>query len=43
MAKLLNDPLLYDRADSTMASVKRLVDAMRRNPKRHFKVNVMDF
>ncbi|MCP4293751.1 MAG: MCE family protein [bacterium] len=43
MAKFLNDPLLYDRADSTMASVKRLVDAMRRNPKRHFKVNVMDF
>ncbi len=43
MAKLLNDPLLYDRADSTMASVKRLVDAMRRNPKRHFKVNVIDF
>jgi len=43
MAKLLNDPLLYDRADSTMASVKRLVDAMRRNPKRHFNVNVMDF
>ena len=37
--KLLNDPLLYDRADSTMASVKRLVDAMRRNPKRYFKVN----
>ena len=43
LAKMLNDPLLYDRADSTMASVKRLVDAMRRNPKRHFKVNVMDF
>ncbi len=43
LAKLLNDPLLYDRTDSTMASVKRLVDAMRRNPKRHFKVNVVDF
>lgn len=42
-AKLLNDPLLYDRADSTLASVKRLVDAMRRNPKHYFKVNVMDF
>ena len=43
LARLLNDPLLYDRADSTMASVKRLVDALRRNPKRHFKVNLMDF
>ncbi len=43
LARLLNDPLLYDRADSTMASVKRLVDAMRRNPKRHFQVNVLDF
>jgi phospholipid/cholesterol/gamma-HCH transport system substrate-binding protein len=42
-AKLLNDPMLYDRADSTLASVKRLVDAMRRNPKRYFKVNVVDF
>ncbi len=43
VGKLLNDPMLYDRADSTLASVKRLVDAMRRNPKRYFKVNVVDF
>jgi phospholipid/cholesterol/gamma-HCH transport system substrate-binding protein len=42
-AKLLNDPLLYDRADSTLASMKRLLDAMRRNPKRFFDVNVVDF
>jgi len=42
-AKLLNDPMLYDRADSTMASIKRLVDAMRRNPKRHLRLNVVDF
>ncbi len=42
-AKLLNDPLLYDRADSTMASVKRLVDAIRRNPKRYVNLNVLDF
>ncbi len=42
-AKLLNDPMLYDRADSTLASVKRLVDAMRRNPKRFIKLNVVDF
>ena len=43
LSRMLNDPLLYDRADSTMASVKRLVDAMRRNPKRYFKLNVVDF
>ena len=43
MAKLMNDPMLYDRADSTIASIKRLVDALRRNPKRQFKLNVIDF
>ena len=42
-ARLLNDPMLYDRADSTLTSVKRLADAMRRNPKRYFKLNVVDF
>jgi phospholipid/cholesterol/gamma-HCH transport system substrate-binding protein len=42
-ARLLNDPLLYERADSTMASVKRLVDAMRRNPKRYMNLKVIDF
>jgi phospholipid/cholesterol/gamma-HCH transport system substrate-binding protein len=42
-AMLLNDPDLYMHADSTMVSVKRLVDAMRRNPKRFFDVNVLDF
>jgi len=42
-AMLLNDPDLYMRADSTMISVKRLVDAMRRNPKRFFDVNVLGF
>ncbi len=42
-AMLLNDPSLYATADSTMTSMKRLLDAMRRNPKRYFKLNVMDF
>lgn len=42
-ARLLNDPQLYDRADSTLASMKRMLDAMRRNPKRFFDVNVVDF
>jgi len=42
-ALLLNDPSLYTTADSTMASFKRLIDEMRRNPKKYFKVNVMDF
>jgi len=42
-AKLLNDPGLYARADSTLESVQRLTEAMRRNPKRFFKVNLVDF
>ena len=42
-ARLLNDPSLYARADSTMTSMKRLLDAMRRNPKRFFNMSVMDF
>ena len=42
-ALLLNDPSLYTTADSTMASLKRLMDEMRRNPKKYFKVNVLDF
>lgn len=40
---LLNDPALYARTDSTLTSVKRLLDEMRRNPKKYFKLNVMDF
>lgn len=43
VARLMNDPMLYDRADSTISSIKRLVDALRRNPKRQFKLNVIDF
>ncbi len=42
-ARFLNDPSLYVTADSTMNSIKRLMDAMRRNPKKYFKLNVMDF
>jgi phospholipid/cholesterol/gamma-HCH transport system substrate-binding protein len=42
-ALLLNDPRLYTTADSTMTSLKRLMDEMRRNPKKYFKLNVMDF
>ena len=42
-AKLLNDDSLYVTADSTMTSLKRLLDEMRRNPKKYFKLNVMDF
>ena len=42
-ALMLNDPTLYTTADSTMTSLKRLMDEMRRNPKKYFKVNVMDF
>ena len=39
-ALLLNDPSLYTTADSTMNSLKRLLDEMRRNPKKYFKLNV---
>jgi phospholipid/cholesterol/gamma-HCH transport system substrate-binding protein len=42
-ALLLNDPSLYTTADSTMTSLKRLLDEMRRNPKKYFKLNVVDF
>jgi len=39
-ALLLNDPALYMRADSTMTSLQRLLDEMRRNPKKYFKLKV---
>lgn len=39
-ARFLNDPSLYDRADSTLQSLDRLVDLMRRDPKHFFKVSV---
>jgi len=42
-ALLLNDPSLYTTADSTMNSLKRLMDEMRRNPKKYFKLNAIDF
>ena len=42
-ALMLNDPRLYTTADSTLTSLKRLMDEMRRNPKKYFKLNVLDF
>lgn len=42
-ARLLNDASLYATADSTMKSMKRLLDAMRRNPKRFVNMSVIDF
>ena len=39
-ARLLNDPGLYESADSTLVSLHRLLDEMRRNPKKYFKVDV---
>jgi phospholipid/cholesterol/gamma-HCH transport system substrate-binding protein len=42
-AKLLNDPALYARTDSTLTSLQRLLDEIRRNPKKFFKVSVIDF
>ena len=40
---LLNDPALYTRTDSTLTSVQRLLDDLRRNPKKYFKVSIIDF
>lgn len=37
---LLNDPALYQRVDSTLTSLQRLTDEMRRNPKKYFKLKV---
>lgn len=42
-ARLLNDPALYARTDSTLTSVQRLLDDLRRNPKKYFKLSVIDF
>lgn len=40
---LLNDPALYVRTDSMLTSVQRLLDDLRRNPKKYFKLNIIDF
>lgn len=42
-AMLLNDPALYTRTDSTLTAVQRLLDDLRRNPKKYFKLNIIDF
>jgi phospholipid/cholesterol/gamma-HCH transport system substrate-binding protein len=42
-AMLINDPGLYTRTDSTLTAVQRLLDDLRRNPKKYFKVNLIDF
>ena len=40
VGRLLTDETLYDRADSTLQSLDRLLDQMRRNPKAMFKMSV---
>lgn len=42
-AMLMNDPTLYTRTDSTLTAVQRLLDDLRRNPKKYFKLNIIDF
>jgi len=42
-AMLINDPALYMRTDSTLTAVQRLLDDLRRNPKKYFKLNIIDF
>jgi phospholipid/cholesterol/gamma-HCH transport system substrate-binding protein len=39
-ARMINDPALYEQTHATMASLQRLLDEMRRNPKKYFKLNV---
>jgi phospholipid/cholesterol/gamma-HCH transport system substrate-binding protein len=40
---LLADETLYLRADSTLTTLSRLLSDLRRNPKKYFKFNVIDF
>ncbi len=40
VGRLLTDESLYDRADSTLESLDRLLDQMRRDPKSMFKMSV---
>lgn len=39
-ALLLNDPALYTHADSTLISLERLLDEIRRNPKKYINLKV---
>lgn len=41
--RLVTDPELYERMDRTLGSVQELLDDIRRNPERFFKVNLIDF
>jgi len=38
-ARLINDPALYEQTNATMVSLQRLLDEMRRNPKKYFKLS----
>lgn len=40
LGKLLTDESLYDHADTTLISIGRLADELRRNPKKYFKASV---
>ncbi len=41
--KLIADAGLYARAESTLTTANRLLDDIRRNPKRYFKLSIVDF
>jgi len=41
--RFLTDQTLYLRADTTLTTLSRLLDDLRRNPKKYFKFNVIDF
>ncbi|MFO7652838.1 MAG: MlaD family protein [Candidatus Krumholzibacteriia bacterium] len=42
LGRLMGDESLYAQADSTLMSLHRLLDELRRNPKRFFRLNVID-
>jgi phospholipid/cholesterol/gamma-HCH transport system substrate-binding protein len=43
LGRLMTDESLYDHADSALISIGRLTDELRRNPKKYFKLSVVDF
>ncbi len=43
LGRLLADEGLYARAESTLTAANELLDDLRRNPKRYFKFNFIDF
>jgi phospholipid/cholesterol/gamma-HCH transport system substrate-binding protein len=43
MGRLIRDESLYTNADSMLVSLHRLLDELRRNPRKYFQLSVLDF